>query len=124
VAISTDRILLAKDYSNLSMDNALQSSGNEFYRTAVLTIVGFIILSCFFILGILEIRSIAFERCIENYGRKIGIQADTVSITKKLFELINPKLSTDMTIEEVHIAFNEVVQTEFHEEGLTLDGGS
>jgi len=64
-----------------------------------------------------------FKQCIKSYGKKLGVQASTVEITKKLFEMINPQLKTDMTVEEVHNAFNKVVPTEFFRQGPTLDGG-
>jgi len=76
------------------------------------------------VFGITAIQSMVFDRCLESCAKKIDAQPSTVAVTTKLFEMISPNLSPNMTVDEVHEEFNKLVRSEFYRQGGTLDGGA
>ncbi len=95
----------------------------KLFRSIIIIGSVFVVLCCLSIIAVPTIQTIIYERCIESYGTKLGVQANTVEVTEKLFETIRPQLTTEMTVEEVHKVFNEVIPTSFSRQGPTLDGG-
>ena len=96
----------------------------SYFRSLPVIVIGLTVICCISIVGISTIKTMVFERCIENYANKLGVQPTTIAVTTKLFEMITPRLSTDMTVEDVHKEFNEVVPSKFYQIGVTLEGGS
>lgn len=92
-------------------------------RVSLLMGTSIVIFLCILFLGLMQLEDIVYYKCLENYGKKIGVQPDEVVIVTKLNSIINSRLSQDMTAAEVHNAFNEVVMTNFSNQGTTLEGG-
>jgi hypothetical protein len=84
---------------------------------------GVIFVCCGYIIGISTLRDFYFKSCLAGYADRLSVELTTVAVTTELLESINARIAQDMSVEEVHREFNEVVRTRFSNEGTTLDGG-